>query len=67
MTTESVMKHMFSAYHGTGAVYAVVVSAGDSAAAYVPAFTYSCSPAHYTDSCQVLSEYTIPTTTTNIV
>lgn len=51
------MRHVYSAYHGTGTVYAVVVTDNSgSAAAYVPALTYACNPACYTDSCQVLGE-----------
>ncbi|KAG8301285.1 Transmembrane 7 super member 3 [Homalodisca vitripennis] len=53
------MMHKYSAYHGTGSVYATIVSTSSVSvqqhAAYVPALTYTCSPAQYTDTCQVLT------------
>uniref|UniRef100_A0A1B6KBX2 TM7S3/TM198-like domain-containing protein n=1 Tax=Graphocephala atropunctata TaxID=36148 RepID=A0A1B6KBX2_9HEMI len=53
------MLHTYSAYHGTGSVYATVVTinslSSQQDAAYVPALTYTCSPDQYTDTCQVLT------------
>ncbi|XP_054263615.1 transmembrane 7 superfamily member 3-like [Macrosteles quadrilineatus] len=50
------LKHVFSAYHGTGSVFAVVVSSSSAQyAVYVPALSYTCSPSRYTDTCQVLT------------
>lgn len=51
----SLMQQIYSAYPGTGSVYAVIAKSGTSAAAYVPAVTYACSTVYWTDTCVVLS------------
>jgi len=49
------MRRIYSAYTGTGSVYAVIATHKNYSSAYVPIFTYACSPLLYPDSCQVLS------------
>lgn len=51
------MRRIYSAYPGTGSVYAVIARSGISATAYVPSLTYACSALYWTDSCDVLSEF----------
>ncbi|XP_022191843.2 transmembrane 7 superfamily member 3 [Nilaparvata lugens] len=53
----SVMQRVYSAYTGTGSVYAVIVSSGfDRESAYVPAQTYACGSAENGNSkCALLS------------
>jgi hypothetical protein len=53
----SLMRHIYSAYPGTGSVYTVTAKSGTSVAAYVPAVTYACSTVYWTDTCLVLSEF----------
>ncbi|XP_048512046.1 transmembrane 7 superfamily member 3-like isoform X2 [Athalia rosae] len=52
--TGSKMRRVYSAYPGTGSVYAALAITGNNTAAYVPAFTYACSPSNWMDTCQVL-------------
>ncbi|XP_015518773.2 transmembrane 7 superfamily member 3 isoform X1 [Neodiprion lecontei] len=55
-TSGSKMRRTYSAYPGTGSLYAAIaIIDNDTAAAYVPAFTYACSPLYWTDTCQVLT------------
>ncbi|RZF41913.1 hypothetical protein LSTR_LSTR005681 [Laodelphax striatellus] len=53
----SIMQRIYSAYTGTGSVYAVIVSSGfDRESAYVPAQTYACGSAENGNSkCALLS------------
>jgi hypothetical protein len=51
------MRRIYSAYPGTGSVYAVIAKSGKSAAAYVPSVTYACSTVYWTDTCNVLREF----------
>ncbi|XP_048512047.1 transmembrane 7 superfamily member 3-like isoform X3 [Athalia rosae] len=53
--TGSKMRRVYSAYPGTGSVYAALAITGNNTAAYVPAFTYACSPSNWMDTCQVLN------------
>jgi hypothetical protein len=53
----SLMRRIYSAYPGTGSVYAVIAKSGTLASAYVPAVSYACSTVYWTDSCVVLSEF----------
>jgi hypothetical protein len=50
------MRQTFSAYPGTGSLYALIVRSGSSASAYVPTFTYSCDSVPGSDACDVLSK-----------
>lgn len=50
----STLRRVFSAYPGTGSVYAIVATYGNYSAAYVPAATYACSPSDIS-SCGNLS------------
>lgn len=52
----SPMRHIYSAYPGTGSVYAAVATYGNYSSAYVPSFTYACSPELYPESCQMLND-----------
>ncbi|XP_072762373.1 transmembrane 7 superfamily member 3 [Anoplolepis gracilipes] len=52
----SSMRRIYSAYTGTGSVYAVVASYGNYSSAYTPIFTYACSPLLYPETCQVLND-----------
>ncbi|CAK9804967.1 Transmembrane 7 superfamily member 3 [Anthophora plagiata] len=49
------MRRVFSAYIGIGTVYVAVATYKDYSAAYVPAFTYACSPIIEPESCEMLS------------
>ncbi|XP_032687137.1 transmembrane 7 superfamily member 3-like [Odontomachus brunneus] len=51
----SAMRRIYSMYAGTGFVYAVVATYGNYSSAYVPTFSYGCSPVLYPKSCQVLN------------
>ncbi|CAK9810038.1 Transmembrane 7 superfamily member 3 [Anthophora quadrimaculata] len=48
------MRRVFSAYIGIGTVYVAVATYKDYSAAYVPAFTYACSPIIEPESCEIL-------------
>ncbi|XP_011694161.1 PREDICTED: transmembrane 7 superfamily member 3-like [Wasmannia auropunctata] len=52
----SSMRRIYSAYAGTGSVYAAVATYEDYSSAYVPIFTYACSPLLYPESCQGLND-----------
>ncbi|XP_011867631.1 PREDICTED: transmembrane 7 superfamily member 3-like [Vollenhovia emeryi] len=52
----SSMRRIYSAYTGTGSVYAAVATYENYSSAYVPTFTYACSPLLYPESCQVLND-----------
>ncbi|PSN33848.1 hypothetical protein C0J52_24247 [Blattella germanica] len=49
------MRRIYSAYPGTGSVYAIIAKSGTTASAYVPALTYSCNIAYWSDTCEVLN------------
>ncbi|KAF4531653.1 hypothetical protein B566_EDAN006584 [Ephemera danica] len=55
------IQRVFSAYPGTGSVFAVIVNFKSftsntvTAAAYVPSLTYACSTSYWTDTCEVLT------------
>lgn len=51
------MRRIYSAYTGTGSVYAAVATHGNYSSAYIPIFTYACSPLLYPETCQVLSMF----------
>ena len=51
------MRRIYSAYTGTGSVYATVAIYENYSSAYVPIFTYACSPLLYPESCKVLSMF----------
>jgi len=51
------MRRIYSAYTGTGSVYAAVATYENYSSAYIPIFTYACSPLLYPESCQVLSMF----------
>lgn len=55
----SSLQRIFSAYPGTGSVFAVVAYDMRSPASspYVPSVTYACSTIYWADTCEVLSEY----------
>lgn len=53
----SPMRHIYSAYTGTGSVYAAIVTHGNYSSAYIPTFTYACSPLVYPETCQILSTF----------
>lgn len=55
----SQMRRIYSAYPGTGSVYSVIAKSGRSAVAYAPSLTYACSTVYWTDTCEVLSEFTV--------
>lgn len=48
------MRQVFSAYTGIGTFYVAVATYKDYSAAYVPAFTYACSPIIEPESCELL-------------
>ncbi|CAK9825197.1 Transmembrane 7 superfamily member 3, partial [Anthophora retusa] len=48
------MRRVFSAYTGIGTFYVAVATYKDHSAAYVPAFTYACSPIIDPESCELL-------------
>ncbi|XP_011700842.1 PREDICTED: transmembrane 7 superfamily member 3-like [Wasmannia auropunctata] len=50
------MRRVYSAYAGTGSVYAAVATYENYSSAYVPIFTYACSPLLHPESCQVLND-----------
>ncbi|XP_076295481.1 transmembrane 7 superfamily member 3 isoform X2 [Lasioglossum baleicum] len=52
----SPMRRIYSRYTGIGSVYATVATYGNKSAAYVPTFSYACSPAQDPDSCEVLTD-----------
>ncbi|KAJ9588268.1 hypothetical protein L9F63_018356 [Diploptera punctata] len=49
------MRRRFSAYPGTGSVYALIARSGTSASAYVPTLTYSCNTVYWSETCDVLN------------
>ncbi|XP_015115944.1 transmembrane 7 superfamily member 3 isoform X2 [Diachasma alloeum] len=51
----SQMRRVFSAYPGTGSVYAMIARYKNSSVAYVPAFSYACSPLSNPESCSLLN------------
>ncbi|XP_076249081.1 transmembrane 7 superfamily member 3 [Calliopsis andreniformis] len=51
----SSMRRVFSAYTGIGSVYVAVATYNDYSAAYVPGFSYACSPVLYPESCDILT------------
>ncbi|XP_015602214.1 transmembrane 7 superfamily member 3 isoform X1 [Cephus cinctus] len=55
LANTSPMRRIYSAYPGTGASYVVIATYGNYSAAYVPIFTYACSPLFWKDTCQVLT------------
>ncbi|XP_015432011.1 PREDICTED: transmembrane 7 superfamily member 3-like isoform X2 [Dufourea novaeangliae] len=55
-TLLSPMRKVFSAYTGTGSVYVAVATYGKLSTAYVPTFSYACSPVLYPESCDVLTD-----------
>ncbi|XP_012523753.1 transmembrane 7 superfamily member 3 [Monomorium pharaonis] len=55
----SSMRRIYSAYTGTGSVYAVVATYENYSSAYIPIFTYACSPLLYPESCQVLNPFSM--------
>ncbi|XP_018359253.1 PREDICTED: transmembrane 7 superfamily member 3-like [Trachymyrmex cornetzi] len=55
-TLTSSMRRIYSAYTGTGSVYAMVAIYENYSSAYVPIFTYACSPLLYPESCKVLND-----------
>ncbi|KYN01348.1 Transmembrane 7 superfamily member 3 [Cyphomyrmex costatus] len=52
----SSMRRIYSAYTGTGSVYATVATYENYSSAYVPILTYACSPLLYPKSCKVLND-----------
>ncbi|XP_076634306.1 transmembrane 7 superfamily member 3 isoform X2 [Colletes latitarsis] len=50
------VRRLFGAYIGTGSVYVAVARYGKNSAAYVPGFSYACSPLLDPDSCNILYE-----------
>ncbi|XP_050449282.1 transmembrane 7 superfamily member 3-like [Cataglyphis hispanica] len=55
-TLTSPMRRIYSAYTGTGSVYAAIAINGNYSSAYIPIFTYACSPLLYPETCQVLND-----------
>ncbi|KAG5316654.1 TM7S3 protein, partial [Acromyrmex insinuator] len=55
-TLTSSMRRIYSAYTGTGSVYATVAIYENYSSAYIPIFTYACSPLLYPESCKVLND-----------
>ncbi|EFN73616.1 Transmembrane 7 superfamily member 3 [Camponotus floridanus] len=53
---KTLMRHIYSAYTGTGSVYAVIATYGNYSSAYIPIFTYACSPLVYPETCQILND-----------
>uniref|UniRef100_A0A0C9RKG7 TM7SF3 protein n=1 Tax=Fopius arisanus TaxID=64838 RepID=A0A0C9RKG7_9HYME len=51
----SQMRRVFSAYPGTGSVYVMIATYKNSSSAYIPAFSYACSPLSNPESCSLLS------------
>ncbi|XP_063986386.1 transmembrane 7 superfamily member 3-like isoform X2 [Diachasmimorpha longicaudata] len=51
----SQMRRVFSAYPGTGSAYAMIATFKNSSSAYVPVFSYACSPLSSLKSCSLLS------------
>lgn len=52
----SPMRRIYSRYTGIGSVYATVATYNGKSAAYVPTFSYACSPAPDPDSCEILTD-----------
>ncbi|XP_029669870.1 transmembrane 7 superfamily member 3-like [Formica exsecta] len=52
----SAMRRIYSAYTGTGSIYAAIAIHGNYSSAYIPIFTYACSPLLYPETCQVLND-----------
>ncbi|XP_011166812.2 transmembrane 7 superfamily member 3 [Solenopsis invicta] len=50
------MRRIYSAFTGTGSVYAAVATYRNYSSAYIPIFTYACNPLLYPESCQVLND-----------
>lgn len=55
--TSPQMRRTFSAYPGTGAVYAMISTYRNVSSAYVPSFSYACSPLSNPESCSLLSKW----------
>ncbi|KAK2576523.1 hypothetical protein KPH14_005845 [Odynerus spinipes] len=53
--TFSPFRRIYSAYPGTGAVFAVIATYQSYSSAYVPTFTYGCNYLLYPEDCQLLN------------
>lgn len=45
------LRRYYSAYPGTGSVYAIIATSGNATSAYVPAATYACDVSNWDESC----------------
>ncbi|XP_043268733.1 transmembrane 7 superfamily member 3-like [Venturia canescens] len=54
----SSVRRVFSAYPGTGSIYAMIATYGNHSSAYVPAVSYACSPLSSPSSCGNLNTKT---------
>ncbi|KAG7204770.1 hypothetical protein KM043_005179 [Ampulex compressa] len=52
----SPMRYVFSAYKGIGSIYVAVATYRNYSSAYIPAFTYACSPVLYLETCHMLPD-----------
>ncbi|KAK0092508.1 hypothetical protein PV326_001261 [Microctonus aethiopoides] len=50
----SSLSRIYSAYPGTGSVYAIIATFDNYSAAYVPQFSYACGPVSNSDTCYLL-------------
>lgn len=51
------LRNYYSAYRGTGAVFAIVASWENETSAYVPAISYACNALKWDDDCNGPSKW----------